>query len=159
MQPGKLPQPGIRTFRQEERGDERIASDHQVGEGAELHDLILVTGRFGIAVLLAVGCVGGPGLALPRMACAARVDKLGIAHMLGNIEVREGLDCVCVAVIETRWLQTMALLKRGMPFFWVIVTSSAQQMWCPFASVRQSDGAAETCKDTDCTILVGSAGL
>src|SRR5215510_3871409 len=53
----------------------------------------------------------------------------------------------------------MAFLKGGMPLFWVVVTSSTQQMWCPFAGLRQADGAAEACKDTNDTIVVGSAGL
>ena len=59
MEPGELPQPGIRTLRPEERGDERISRDDQIREGAELDDPVLVTGRFGVAISVAVGLILG----------------------------------------------------------------------------------------------------
>src|SRR5262245_35194884 len=81
MQPGKLPQPSMPAFGLEKRGDQRISGDHQIGKRTELHDPILITGSFDIAVSPAVGLIFRRGFTVPGMASTARIDKPGIAHM------------------------------------------------------------------------------
>ena len=95
--------------------DERIARDHQVREGAELDDPILVTGRLGVAISIALGLVLRLGLALPGMASAAGIGEPGMAHVLRDLEVRERLDRLRLAVVEAGRLQARPFLERGGP--------------------------------------------
>ena len=90
VEPGELPQPGIRPLRREDRADERISGDDQVRERAELDDPILVSGRFGVAISIALGLILGRGPALPGMTSAAGIDEPGMADILRDIEVGEG---------------------------------------------------------------------
>src|SRR5262245_60565855 len=154
VQPGELPQPGVRPLPLEERADQRIPRDDQVREGAELDHPILVTGRLGIAIAIAPGLVLRFGLALPGMAAAAGVGEPRMAHVLRDPEVGERFDRLRLAVVETCGLQTRPFLERGSPRARVVIAAGAEQIRRALARVLQSDGSSEAREQTNRTVPV-----
>jgi hypothetical protein len=104
VEPGELPQPRVGPLPIEERAQERIARDHQIRKGPELNDLILITGRLGLAISIAPGVVLRFGLALPGMAPAAGIREPSMAQVLRDLEVGERFDRFRLAVVEPRRL-------------------------------------------------------
>src|SRR5271166_7124299 len=100
VKPRELPQPRVRSLRLEKRGDERIAADDQVGQRSELHDTIVVAGGLGVAVLRPAGAARRHGPAVPGMAGAAGIHVPGVADVLADLPLAEGLNPLALAVVE-----------------------------------------------------------
>src|SRR5262249_53003612 len=141
VEPGELPQPGIRPLRPEERGDERISCHDQIRKGTDLDDPALVTRRFGVAIRATALLIRGLGLALPGMRPAAGVDEPGMAHVLRDLEVGERLDLVRLAVVEAGRMETTPIFERGGPPARVVVASGAEQIRRALPRVLQPYGS------------------
>src|SRR5262245_38494228 len=142
VETAELPQPGVGTFCLEEGGNEWVLGHHQVGERAELDDLIVVAARLGVTVGFS-GSEIGHRVALPGVTTTARIDEPGVADVLGNAEVRERLDLAGFTVVMPGLLEAGAALKGRCPLLRIEVAPGTEQVRHPRARAVQADGAAQ----------------